>query len=50
MPYPNSLFLPVIRSAMADRRCRLLNDPRPKLWKAWSDKQIFLTALEAHPP
>jgi len=29
---------------------RLLNDPRPKLWKAWSDKQIFITALEASAP
>jgi hypothetical protein len=29
---------------------RLLNDPRPKLWKAWSDKQIFVTALEASAP
>ena len=29
---------------------RLLNDPRPKLWKAWSEKQIFITALEASAP
>ena len=29
---------------------RLLNDPRPKLWDAYSSKQIFLTGLEASSP
>ncbi|MGO9428006.1 type ISP restriction/modification enzyme [Rhodoblastus sp.] len=29
---------------------RLLNDPRPKLWKTLSGKQVFLTALEASAP
>jgi len=29
---------------------RLLNDPRPKLWSAYSNKQIFITALEAYAP
>ncbi|MGN6550362.1 MAG: type ISP restriction/modification enzyme [Pararhizobium sp.] len=29
---------------------RLLNDPRTKLWDAFSNRQIFLTALEAHSP
>ena len=29
---------------------RLLNDPRPKLWAAFSSKQIFLTGLEAASP
>ncbi|MCF4164828.1 N-6 DNA methylase [Zavarzinia compransoris] len=29
---------------------RLLNDPRPRLWSAWSEGQVFLTALDAHSP
>jgi predicted helicase len=33
---------------IGDARC--LNDPRPKLWKALSGKQVFITALEASAP
>lgn len=29
---------------------RLLNDPRPKLWAAYGDSQVFLTALMASSP
>lgn len=29
---------------------RLINDPRAKLWDAYSDRQVFLTALDAHSP
>jgi hypothetical protein len=29
---------------------RLLNDPRPNLWTAYSAAQVYLTALEAHSP
>ncbi|MFY9968974.1 MAG: type ISP restriction/modification enzyme, partial [Roseiarcus sp.] len=29
---------------------RLINQPNPTLWKAWSDKQVFVTALDAHSP
>jgi hypothetical protein len=29
---------------------RLLNDPRPVLWKSYSQSQVFLTGLEAHSP
>ena len=29
---------------------RLINQPNPTLWKAYSPKQIYLTALEAHSP
>lgn len=29
---------------------RLINQPNPNLWKAYSSKQIYLTALEAHSP
>lgn len=29
---------------------RLINDPRPILWNCLSDKQIYLTALDAHSP
>jgi predicted helicase len=29
---------------------RLINQANPTLWKAWSDKQIFVTALAAHSP
>jgi len=29
---------------------RLLNDPRPKLWQAAADDQVFLTGLMAHSP
>jgi hypothetical protein len=29
---------------------RLLNDVRPVLWNAFSPKQVYLTALEAHSP
>ena len=29
---------------------RLLNDPRPNIWKGHSDKQIYLTGLMAHSP
>jgi hypothetical protein len=27
---------------------RLINQSNPTLWKAWSDKQIFVTGLDAH--
>jgi predicted helicase len=29
---------------------RLINRPNPTLWKAWSEKQIFVTGLDAHSP
>ena len=29
---------------------RLINRPNPALWKAWSDKQVFVTALERASP
>ena len=29
---------------------RVINDSRPVLWNAFSDKQVFLTALEQHSP
>ncbi|MGA2793881.1 MAG: type ISP restriction/modification enzyme [Roseiarcus sp.] len=29
---------------------RLINRPNPTLWKAWSDKQVFVTALERASP
>ena len=29
--------------------CRLVNDARPRLWEAFSDCQVYLTGLEAHP-
>lgn len=29
---------------------RLINQPNPTLWKTYSPKQIYLTALEAHSP
>lgn len=29
---------------------RLINQPNPNLWRAYSPKQIYLTALEAHSP
>jgi Type ISP C-terminal specificity domain len=29
---------------------RLINQSNPTLWKAWSDKQIFVTGLDAHSP
>jgi predicted helicase len=29
---------------------RLINRPNPTLWKAWSDKQVFVTGLDAHSP
>jgi len=29
---------------------RLINQPNPTLWKAWSDKQIFVAALERASP
>ncbi len=29
---------------------RLINQPNPSLWKAWSDKQVFVTALERASP
>ena len=29
---------------------RLLNDPRPQLWAAYSERQVFITALEASSP
>lgn len=29
---------------------RLLNDPRPLLWKAYSPRQVFMTGLEAYSP
>ena len=29
---------------------RLINQPNPNLWKATSDKQVYLTALRAHSP
>ena len=32
------------------RMHRLINQPNPTLWKAWSDKQVFVTALEAASP
>jgi hypothetical protein len=29
---------------------RLINQPNPTLWKAYSPRQVYLTALEAHSP
>lgn len=29
---------------------RLINRPNPTLWKVWSEKQIFVTGLDAHSP
>ncbi|PNQ73189.1 DNA methyltransferase [Erythrobacter sp. SAORIC-644] len=29
---------------------RLINDPRPRIWSGYSDKQIYLTGLMAHSP
>ena len=29
---------------------RMLNDPRPRLWRSLSNKQIYMTGLDAHSP
>jgi hypothetical protein len=29
---------------------RLINQPNPNLWKAWSDRQVFVTAIERASP